>query len=114
MGDHDENWPIRSQTFKRFISKQFYEEQQKALGNDAMSAAINLIEANALFSGQQHEAHVRVAEHEGNIYIDLGNDAWEVVEITSKGWRVVDESPVKFRRSRAMLPRLLSDTAMPA
>ena len=104
VGDHDENWPIRSQTFKRFISKQFYEEQQKALGNDALSAAINLIEANALFSGQQHEAHVRVAEHEGSIYIDLGNDAWEVVEVTSKGWRVVDESPVKFRRSRSMLP----------
>ncbi len=104
VGDHDENWPVRSQTFKRFVSKEFYEEQQKALGNDALSAGINLIEARGLFGGQEHEAHVRVAEHKGNLYIDLGNDAWEVVEITANGWQVVAESPVKFRRSRSMLP----------
>ena len=104
VGDHDENWPVRSQTFKRFVSKQFFDEHAKALNSESLSAAINLIEANAIFRGQEYDAHIRVAEHEGNIYIDLCNDAWEVIEVTPNGWQVVDEAPIKFRRSRAILP----------
>jgi hypothetical protein len=48
--------------------------------------------------------HVRVAECDGNIYLDLCNSSWQVVEITSEGWQIIDESPVRFRRSRGMLP----------
>ena len=33
---------------------------------------------------------VRVGEHEGRIYLDLVNDAWQAVEIDPAGWRVVD------------------------
>jgi len=32
------------------------------------------------------------------------NPSWQVVEITPHGWQVIDESPVRFRRSKAMLP----------
>jgi len=101
--DHEETWPIRSQTFKRFMAKRFYEEQEKAIGSDALSAAVNVIEAKALFDGEQHEIHVRVAEHDDKVYIDLCDDQWRVVEVTPNGWQVIDESPVKFRRSRGML-----------
>ena len=34
--------------------------------------------------------HVRVAEHEDKIYIDLCNDAWQVLKISTSGWRVLD------------------------
>ncbi len=74
------------------------------MNSDALSAAVNLIEAKGLFEGDVHPVHVRVAEHEGNIYLDLCNDAWQVVEITPQGWEVIDEPPVRFRRSRGMLP----------
>lgn len=104
VGNHDENWQVRSQTFKRYVAKRFFEEHEKAMGSDALSAAANLIEAKALFDGEEHAAHVRLAEHAGNIYVDLCNDEWQVVEITPNGWQVIDEAPVRFRRSRAMLP----------
>jgi len=45
-----------------------------------------------------------MAEHDGNIYIDLCNADWQVVEVTGNGWKVVDQPPVRFRRSRGMLP----------
>ena len=51
--------------------------------------------------------YVRVGEHDGAVYLDLCNDAWEAVEIASDGWRVVSEPPVRFRRAKGMesLPR---------
>lgn len=104
IDDHQETWPIRSQTFKRYLAMRFFDEEGKAMNSDALSAAINLIEAKALFEGETHPIHVRVAEHEENIYLDLCNETWQVVEITPHGWQVLDESPVRFRRSRGMLP----------
>jgi hypothetical protein len=47
---------------------------------------------------------VRVAEHDGSIYIDLANALWEVIKITSDGWQMVPDSPVCFRRPRSMSP----------
>lgn len=104
VGEHFENWSVKSQTFKRYVAKQFFDQEGKAMNSDALSAAVNLIEAKALFEGEEHPVHVRVAEHHGNIYLDLCNDVWQVVEITANGWQVIDESPVKFRRSKGMLP----------
>jgi hypothetical protein len=46
---------------------------------------------------------VRVGEHDGRIYLDLANPAWEAVEIAPDGWRVVADPPVRFRRSKGML-----------
>ena len=104
VGEHLENWPIRSKMFKRFLAKQFFEEHGKALNTEALGTAVNLIEAKALFDGEEYPAHVRIAEHEGKIYLDLCNTAWQVVEVTFGGWKVIDDSPVKFRRSGGMLP----------
>lgn len=102
--DHHETWPIRSQTFKRFLAMRFFEDEGSAINSESLSTAINLIEAKALFGGQEHAVFVRVAGHNDNIYLDLCNNKWQVVEITSLGWSVIDASPVRFRRSRGMLP----------
>ncbi|MCX7429185.1 MAG: hypothetical protein NTW96_26605 [Planctomycetia bacterium] len=104
VGEHLETWPIRSKVFKRFLAKQFFEECGKAINSEALGAAINLIEAQALFDGGEHLVHVRVAEHDGKVYLDLCNPDWQAVEISPAGWRMISESPVKFRRSAGMLP----------
>jgi hypothetical protein len=101
---HFETWSVKSQMFKRYVAKQFFDENGTAMNSDALSAAVNLLEAKALFDGEERLVHVRVAEHEGKIYIDLCNDAWQVVEISPTGLQVLDECPVRFRRSRGMLP----------
>jgi hypothetical protein len=104
VDDHKENWLVKSQTFKRFVAKQFFDENEKAMNSEALSAAINLLEAKALFEGEEHPVYVRLGEDDGNIYLDLCNAAWEVVRITPQGWEVIKDSPIRFRRSRGMLP----------
>jgi hypothetical protein len=100
--EHTETWPLRSQTFRRFLAKQFFAQYSKAINTEALAAAVNLLEAKALFGGDEKPVDVRLAEYEGNIYLDLCNATWQVVQITPKGWRVVNESPIRFRRSRGM------------
>jgi hypothetical protein len=103
LGNHKENWPVRSQMFKQFLAKQFYDAQGKAMNSEALSAAVNLIEAKAQFDGEEHPVHVRVAEYDGDIYLDLCNPEWQVVKVTAQGWEIVDDAPVRFRRSRGMI-----------
>jgi len=47
---------------------------------------------------------VRVAEHDGHIYLDLADEQWREVEIGPEGWRVNKFPPVRFRRPGGMLP----------
>jgi hypothetical protein len=58
----------------------------------------------AKWNGPQHTVHVRLAEHEGTIYLDLADEARHVVKITSAGWEVMNDAPVKFWRPKGMLP----------
>ena len=70
----------------------------------ALSAALNVLEAQAQFDGSERQVCVRVAEHDGVIYLDLADEFWRCVEIGPQGWRIADETPVRFRRPQGMLP----------
>ena len=72
--------------------------------NPASTAALNLLEARAQFDGPERTVHVRVAEHEGRIHLDLSDQAWRAVDIGPDGWRVVGKPPVRFRRPAGLLP----------
>jgi hypothetical protein len=43
-----------------------------------------------------------VAGHNGSIYIDLGQPEWNAVEVSTNGWRIVDQPPVRFIRPRGL------------
>jgi len=104
MGDHYEIWNARSKGFRRWLSGLFYQVEGKAPNAQAMNDALTTIEGIGQFARPEAEIHLRVASHDGKIYLDLANDKWEVVEITAEGWKVIIESPVYFRRSKGMLP----------
>ena len=60
---------------------------------------MEIIESKAL-AGKVNQAYLRIARLEDRIYIDLGNDKWEAVEIAPNGWKVISNPPVKFRRTK--------------
>ena len=95
---------VRTRPFKRWLAQRFYRTEGKVANAQAQQDALGVIEARAIFDGQRRDVHVRVAGYEGRIYFDLCNGRWQVVEIDRTGWRVLDNSPVVFRRSKAMLP----------
>jgi hypothetical protein len=108
MNAHRETWPTRSKGFRRWLVGCFYLAEGKPPSAQALTDALGALEARAQFSGRVHPVHVRVGGHDnGAIYLDLVNTEWEAVEITTTGWRVVSDPPLKFRRARGMqaLPR---------
>ncbi|MFQ5716124.1 MAG: hypothetical protein ACE5GQ_03380 [Nitrospinales bacterium] len=100
---HKENWQVRSKGFRGWLLNQFYRATGKAPSAQAVADALGILEARGRFDGEELKTFIRVAQSEGSIYIDLCDKDWRAVEITSGGWRVIDNSPVKFIRSKGML-----------
>lgn len=104
VGDHWETWPLRSAAFKRWLRHQFFKAEGTAPCSQALQDAMGCLEATAEFEGPEVPVSLRIAEHGGALYLDLCNAGWEVVEVTPDGWQVVSEPPIRFRRTRGMLP----------
>jgi len=69
---HRETWPLRSKRFQAWLRQQYYERTWDAPSPAALNAALNVLEAQAQFDGPQRKVSVRIAEHDGLIYLDLG------------------------------------------
>jgi hypothetical protein len=104
VNEHWETLLVKSSAFEQWLGKRFYEETGMVAGNQAQQAAIRLLAARALYDGTESNVHVRVAEHDGAIYLDLANDQWEMVKITADGWEVTTDRHVRFRRPKGMRP----------
>jgi hypothetical protein len=63
-----------------------------------------MLEVRAQFDAPLRPIYVRVAEHDGRIYLDLADNHWRAVEIGLDGWHVISCPPVRFRRAAGMLP----------
>lgn len=96
------NLEINSSTYRNWLRRMFWETQGTAANKSALNDAIEVLTAKAVFDGPEHEAHLRLARADGNIYLDLGGPGWHVIEISPKGWRPVLDPPVRFYRSRGM------------
>jgi hypothetical protein len=100
-----ETWPLKTKTIRRWLARLFYQHRAEAPGSQAVQDAIAVLEGKALFDGVEHTVHVRTAEHDGQIYLDLADAEWRAVAIApGSGWKIVTSAPVRFKRARGMLP----------
>ena len=99
---HRETYAIRSRAFRRWLSRVFYRATKGVASAQSVTDAVAVFEGRALFDGKELPVYLRVAEYDGVVYLDLANETWQVVEIRPDGWRVIDDSPVKFRRPGGM------------
>lgn len=101
VGGHEETHRIKSTTMRRWLCNIHYIESESAPTGEALAAAILTLEAAAQHEGPEIETHLRVAKHNGALWIDLGDPEWRGVRVTGDGWTVETESPVKFIRGRS-------------
>jgi hypothetical protein len=118
VNGHRETWPVRSIEFRyaymRYLRNKLDQllgetslmavEVKASLSKTAVKAAIDDFETHAICSGQVREVHARVAEHDGNIYIDLADAEWHAIRVTPGGWSIVEAPPVRFMRAAGTLP----------
>ena len=104
INDHRETWRIRTKGFKRWLARQFYEATDGAPSSEALQSALNVVEAKAHFDGPERPVYIRVGGLDDRLYLDLGDETWRAIEITTTGWHVVENPPVRFRRTAGMQP----------
>ncbi len=107
INGHIETLPIseRGGAFKRWLVYRYLEVCHVIPNANAITQALTALEAQAQWGGTpQQETYIRVAPHDGNIYLDLANEQCEVVKITPQGWSITKTPPVCFRHPEGMLP----------
>src|SRR6516164_3312420 len=98
---HRETWPIHSRQFRHWLRRRYYEGTGSAASADAIRSAVDLLEARAQFDAPERTVHIRIAEHDGRIYLDLADKDWRAVQIGPDGWQVVTSPPVPSCRRNA-------------
>jgi hypothetical protein len=112
VSEHAENFGIKSTAFRNWLTLEYGERYPMRIGNktcpsapgaQALTEAIGALNAKAA-RGRERQAAIRIAEHGGLIYIDLGQSHWNAVETSPGGWRLVDAPPVRFIRPKGLRP----------
>jgi hypothetical protein len=101
---HLETHAVRSIRFRDWILIRFLQQHGRAPNSQLLTDALNTIRAIACYHGPEMPVFVRVAEHEGDVYIDLGNENWDAVRVTREGFEAVPRPPVGFVRKAGFAP----------
>jgi len=76
----------------------YYSATGKAAPQQALADALLVLEGEALHDAPER-LYLRVAEAGGALWVDLGDVAATVVQVTATGWRVAESVPVLFHRT---------------
>jgi len=104
VGSHTEIWSCRSRNFKQWLAGMLWKTEQRAARSDALSSALNVVESKARFECSEHKLHLRVAWQDNAIWIDKTDANWSAIKVTTRGWEVVADPPILFRRRSHQRP----------
>jgi hypothetical protein len=102
-GDEARHMPLHGRACKSWIGRLYHEQSKAAPNRNAMSDARLVLEGRALHDGPEHEAHVRIAGDDSEIWADMCDG--RVIRIDATGWTVLPSAqcPHRFTRRPGML-----------
>lgn len=102
LNGHHEIVKTDSKLFKNWLIFLFERTENAMLADSDIRTVISSVESIAFFRGKHRDVYLRIAEVEGKIFLDLCNEKRQVLEISADGFKVLEESPVLFRRTEDM------------
>ncbi|WP_156405775.1 hypothetical protein [Secundilactobacillus similis] len=100
--NHYEVYGVDSLEFHDYVYSRYDAATQKVLARAIYDVIAEYFGVYARTHGSFKKVALRTSEHNGNLYLDLCNENWEVVEITSNGWHIIANSPIWFCRTPDM------------
>jgi len=100
-------WPLSARDAELFLRKiWFLQCPEKALNTESLKTCIETLKAKARFGSRQFNSAIRLHGNLQELYIDFGNESWDVVKIDKDGWSIVSgfSIPVRFYRPAGFLP----------
>ena len=104
VNGHNENYEINSKECKKWLIVKYFKIVGMTPPSEWTKEKLRIMDALAQIGGVIKPVYIRVAHHQSRVYIDLGNEIWDAVEISANGWQVISDPPVKFYRSPSMVP----------
>jgi hypothetical protein len=91
-------FPVRDDAMKGWVLLRYYKATGKTLHKQALAEVIDLLVAKAIHEAPEKEVHIRLAGSNGDVYYDLGQPDKAFVKITSSGWMLERDVPLRFHR----------------
>jgi hypothetical protein len=96
--------PIYGEEFRAWLRLTLKQRTGVQPTKSALASIIEQIKAYAWQHAPIENVHLRVAHHDGRVYLDLADEHGRVVEVGPDGWNVIDAAPVHFMRPLSMRP----------
>lgn len=92
-------------SLRSVLARLYFDAYKRTAGQQALSDALLVLEGRCI-DAPVTQLHVRVGEHRDDFWLDLGDNSGAAVRISSGGWSVEQEPPVRFKRTslQAALP----------
>jgi hypothetical protein len=94
-----ENHPVASKIFAHWLTARYLDATGKGPSQKALCEAAATLAAKAVVKGPTSNTYYRIAQTGAGIFLDLGDDTWRCIHVTTAGWSVVSSPPVKFIRT---------------
>ncbi|HEY5012832.1 MAG TPA: hypothetical protein VIK61_09030, partial [Acidimicrobiia bacterium] len=85
-------------SFRSILADRYLSRFGKVATASALTDAFTVLEGRARTS-QPEPVAIRVAWQDGATFVDLGDCSGRAVQLNATGWKIVDRSPVLFRRT---------------
>jgi hypothetical protein len=98
INDHQEIWSLKSKAMKRLLARMSWDKDKKPLSGEVMKSTLGVLEGKAFFEGPKIKLQNRVAWHDDVLWYDLTNEKYESVRLDTNGWKIIDRTPIIFKR----------------
>jgi hypothetical protein len=85
-------------SLRALLARQYFARTGRAATQQALADALTVIEGMAQ-EQEESRLYLRVAQHDGSLWLDLGDTTGRAVKINVGGWSVENVPPVLFRRT---------------
>lgn len=87
-----------SRSLRSELARMYFKEHHAAPSSISLADALTVLEGIAL-EAEPEAVHLRLARHGEAIVLDLGDHTGRAVIVEPTGWKIVDVSPVLFKRT---------------
>jgi hypothetical protein len=107
--EHRETWLIGSKGLGDWLSYLAYRELGFVPGEAVIKSVLDTMRGIALHDGEEHPVYLRCSPIPDGYMIDLTDEHWRAVEVTTTGCRIIEKPSVRFIRSSTAAPFPLPD-----
>lgn len=102
--DKRETLLIQEEAYQNQLRIRYTKATSDVIKNDQLRNATQQLKAIATEERPECPVHVRVAECDGKVYIDIGDAKRTIVVVTRDGWELAQTAPARFRRPPSQAP----------